>query len=75
MVWFDLKHAGTDAKRFIEEGEKVGLRLMGGRLVVHYQIGDEAVRRLDELMQVVLKGKRAEGKVELGAEKLAIEAE
>lgn len=75
MVWFDLKAAGTDAKAFIEAGEKVGLRLMGGRLVVHYQIGDEAVRRLEDLMQVVLKGKKANGKVELGAEKLSIEAE
>jgi threonine aldolase len=70
MVWFDLKAAGTDAKKFIEEGERAGLRLMGGRLVVHYQIGDEAVRRLDELMQVVLKGKKGNGKVEIGADKL-----
>lgn len=75
MVWFDLAHAGTDAKKFIEDGEKLGLRLMGGRLVVHYQISNEAVRRLNELMQVVLKGKKTNGKVELGAEKLSIEAE
>ena len=70
MVWFDLAAAGTDAKKFIEDGERAGLRLMGGRLVVHYQIGDEAIRRLDDLMQVVLKGKKANGKVEVGAEKL-----
>jgi threonine aldolase len=70
MVWFDLAAAGTDAKRFVEDGERVGLRLMGGRLVVHYQIGDEAVRRLDELMQVVLKEKKVGGKVEVGAEKM-----
>lgn len=38
--------------------------------MVHYQIGDEAIRRLDDLMQVVLKGKKANGKVEVGAEKL-----
>ena len=84
MVWFDLAGAGTDAKRFIEDGERAGLRLMGGRLVVHYQIGDEAVRRLDVLMRAVLKGEslqgagdggQGDGKVELGAEKLAIEAE
>jgi hypothetical protein len=37
---------------------------------VHYQIGDEAVRRLDELMQVVLKEKKVGGKVEVGAEKM-----
>ena len=70
MVWFDLAAAGTDAKKFIEDGERAGLRLMGGRLVVHYQIGDEAIRRLDDLMQVVLKGKKANGKVEVGAENL-----
>ena len=77
MVWFDLEAAGTDAKKFIEDGERAGLRLMGGRLVVHYQIGDEAVRRLDVLMRAVLKGEslQGNGKVELGAEKLAIEAE
>jgi threonine aldolase len=70
MVWFDLAAAGTDAKRFIEEGERTGLRLMGGRLVVHYQIGEEAVRRLEELMRVVLRGEKSNGKVEVGAEKL-----
>jgi threonine aldolase len=50
---------------------------MGGRLVVHYQIGDEALRRLDVLMRAVLKGEslQGNGKVELGADKLAIEAE
>jgi threonine aldolase len=73
MVWFDLEAAGITKERFIEEGEKVGLRLLGGRLVVHYQIGEEAVRRLERLMRVVLKGEeKADGKVEIPAEKMEI---
>ncbi|KAK3116247.1 hypothetical protein LTR53_003618 [Teratosphaeriaceae sp. CCFEE 6253] len=75
MVWFDLDAAGISVKDFIEEGEKAGLRLLGGRLVVHYQIGDEAVDRLDRLMQAVLKGKPVEGTVEHAAEKLQFATE
>lgn len=75
MVWFDLEHAGISAKEFIAEGEKVGLRLLGGRLVVHYQIGEEAVKRLEELMKVVLKGKAVDGEVEHPPEKMAIKVE
>ncbi|GAM82500.1 hypothetical protein ANO11243_004810 [Dothideomycetidae sp. 11243] len=55
MVWFDLEAAGISVEDFIALGEKAGLRLLGGRLVVHYQIGEEAVQRLEKLMRVVLK--------------------
>jgi len=55
MVWFSLEAANISKEKFIEEGEKVGLRLLGGRMVVHYQIGDEAVAKLERLMQGVLK--------------------
>ena len=75
MVWFDLEAAGISAERFIEEGQKVGLRLLGGRLVVHYQIGDEAVGRLEELMKVVLKGRKSRGTAEHEPEKMAIKVE
>nr|OQO28961.1 hypothetical protein B0A51_03770 [Rachicladosporium sp. CCFEE 5018] len=75
MVWFDLKAANCSVERFIEEGQKAGLRLLGGRLVVHYQIGEEAVERLEKLMKVVLKGERSAGTVEHAAEKLKMETE
>ena len=75
MVWFDLEAAGISAQKFIEEGEKAGLRLLGGRLVVHYQIEDEAVARLDKLMRAVLKGEKLNGAVEHPAEKLILETE
>ncbi|KAK4507870.1 hypothetical protein PRZ48_001605 [Zasmidium cellare] len=70
MVWFDLKAAGISADKFIEEGEKAGLRLRGGRLVVHYQIGEEAVRRVEKLAQAVLQGKELNGTVEHPAKKM-----
>ena len=70
MVWFDLEAAGLSTAEFIEMGEKAGLRLYGGRLVVHYQIGDEAVHRLENLMQAIFKDKQLNGTVEHGAEKL-----
>lgn len=75
MVWFDLEAAGISVKDFIAEGEKVGLRLLGGRLVIHYQIGEEAVQRLEKLMQVVFKGKTVNGKVEHKPEDLMIKVE
>lgn len=75
MVWFDLDAAGISKEKFIEEGEKAGLRLLGGRLVVHYQIGDEAVARLEKLMQAALKGEQLNGTVEHAAEKLQFPTE
>nr|POF26321.1 aldolase vrtj [Quercus suber] len=75
MVWFDLEAAGIAVEDFIAEGEKAGLRLMGGRLVVHYQIGEEAVARLEKVMQSVLKGRELKGHVEHEPEKLKMTTE
>ena len=75
MVWFDLEAAGISVKEFIALGEKAGVRLMGGRLVVHYQIGDDAVRRLEEVMKAIFKGKQLNGEVEQPPEKMDISAE
>lgn len=75
MVWFDLESAGISKEDFIAEGQKVGLRMGGGRLVVHYQVGDEAVARLEKLMKVVLKGEKSNGHVEHKPEELAIKVE
>jgi threonine aldolase len=75
MVWLDLGHPGVEADRFIEMGQKVGLRLSGGRLVVHHQIGDEAMERLERLMKAVLKGEEIRGEVEHPPGKMAITTE
>jgi len=54
MVWFDLESAGIDVKSFVEIGVKHGVQLLGGRLVVHYQVSDEAILRLEKIMDEVL---------------------
>lgn len=54
MVWLDLAEAGISNAEFKELGAEKGLKVLSGRLVVHYQISDEAVRRLEELMKEVI---------------------
>ena len=56
MVWVDLGASGVSAQRFVETGVEEGLRLFGGRVVVHYQICEEAVRKLGRVMDRVLMG-------------------
>ena len=60
MAWIDIEAAGISKTDFIALGQKAGLRFMGGRLVCHYQIGDEALQRLSSVFESVLKGKTLE---------------
>jgi len=62
MVWMDLEASGVELNQFIELGEQYGVRVRGGRLVVHYQIGEEAIEGLTQLFKDVLKGEVGEGK-------------
>lgn len=55
MVWLDIEKAGLEKDQFIALASKHGIRTMGGRLVVHYQVNEEAISRLKRLMQEVLK--------------------
>ena len=61
MVWLDLEAAGIDGVAFSELGKSKGLKLLRGRLVVHYQISDEAVSRLEEIMKEMLQKKATNG--------------
>ncbi|KUJ08557.1 uncharacterized protein LY89DRAFT_629746 [Mollisia scopiformis] len=61
MVWFNLDDVGLSEDEFVELGKKHGLRLLGGRLVVHYQISDEAVIRLEKVMKEVIEKKKTSG--------------
>jgi threonine aldolase len=61
MVWLDLEDAGIPGEEFAKLGGMKGLRFLGGRLVVHYQISDEAVSKLEELMKEVLQNRGASG--------------
>ncbi|KAI0830003.1 pyridoxal phosphate-dependent transferase [Hypoxylon sp. FL0890] len=53
MIWLDLNSLNCTPSRFIDLGSQVGLRLMGGRLITHYQIGEEAIQRLTAVFQKV----------------------
>ncbi len=61
MVWLDLEAAGVSREEFVEAGVKEGVRFLGGRVVVHYQVSEEAVRRLECVMDAVLDSKRSKG--------------
>ncbi|KAG4441158.1 hypothetical protein IFR05_003379 [Cadophora sp. M221] len=61
MVWFDLDDVGISADEFVELAEKHGLRFLGPRLVVHYQISEEAVQRLQVVLKEVVERKAAGG--------------
>lgn len=55
MVWLDIEAARLSKEKFVAVMLEEGLKAIGGRLVVHYQIGDEAVGRLQKMMDRVLK--------------------
>ena len=56
MVWLDLESCGCSTELFVEMGVEEGVRLLGGRLVCHYQICGEAVGRLGRVMDRVVRG-------------------
>ncbi|OTA52554.1 hypothetical protein K449DRAFT_391338 [Hypoxylon sp. EC38] len=63
MVWLDLKSLNCTSSRFVELGSQVGLRLMGNRLITHYQVGEEAIQRLTSVFEKVAaeKDERVQG--------------
>jgi threonine aldolase len=46
LVWLDLDHAGLSDDEFIKIGRSCGIKLDGKRIVLHYQISEEGLRRL-----------------------------
>ncbi|KAI1456952.1 pyridoxal phosphate-dependent transferase [Annulohypoxylon moriforme] len=53
MVWLDLESLNCTPSRFAQLGGQAGLRLSGNRLITHYQIGEEAIRRLTSIFEEV----------------------
>ncbi|KAH6689208.1 threonine aldolase [Plectosphaerella plurivora] len=61
MCWLDLKAAGCAESHFAELGREFGLKMLGGRLVIHYQIAQneaEVLPRLEKIFQRVLRSPR-----------------
>ena len=59
MVWLDLHRAGVEEKTFVEEALKEGVKVRGGRLVVHYQVSQVAVDVLAKIMDRIQEGGRS----------------
>lgn len=55
MVVLDLASSGIEVDDWVRIGKEEGLKLMGGRTVVHIQIVDEAFSRLEKVMNRALK--------------------
>jgi len=66
MIWLDLKAAGCSVERFVELGRAEGLRLMGNRVVIHYQIAQRAAEILPRLERVFRGVFEAKGEVAAG---------
>ncbi|PVH85598.1 hypothetical protein DL98DRAFT_606856 [Cadophora sp. DSE1049] len=64
MVWLDLEEFGIDEEEFNSLGKYQGILLSGGRVVVHYQISDEAVSKLEKVMETVVARTRSNGTVQ-----------
>ncbi|EAT77494.2 hypothetical protein SNOG_15269 [Parastagonospora nodorum SN15] len=62
MVWLDLEAHGIDIDHFIELSEQYGVKVRGGRFVVHYQVGEEAIERLRKIFTDILHGTESPGK-------------
>lgn len=54
VVWVDLKSLGVEEKTWNAVGKRHGVRLDGKRIMIHHQICDEAVTKLQSVMTEVL---------------------
>ncbi|KAL2061600.1 hypothetical protein VTL71DRAFT_6977 [Oculimacula yallundae] len=60
MVILDLAASGIAVEDLIRVGKEEGVKLMGGRVVVHFQIVDEAFVRLEKVMDRVLAAEKSD---------------
>ncbi|KAL4786248.1 pyridoxal phosphate-dependent transferase [Aspergillus varians] len=56
MVWLDIEESGVGPNDLAEIGKGKGLKLLGNRIVVHYQVSDDAINRLEQVFDLALKG-------------------
>ncbi len=54
MAILELEKAGVDVDKFREMGKERGIRLTRGRIVVHFQTCEEAVKILEQLLTDVM---------------------
>jgi len=54
MVWMDLESAGVSNAEFAAIAQEEGIGAKSGRLVIHYQIAEEALLAVERTMERVL---------------------
>ena len=72
MVWLDLKAARCSDEKFVELGREAGLRLLSGRMVIHYQVAqneEEVLPRLAKVFQAVFESEPTAGAAALESER------
>jgi threonine aldolase len=62
MVWLDLDSVGCTGERFAQLGKEEGLKLLGGRLITHYQIYQNSEFVLPRLKRIFNKAVEAKDK-------------
>jgi len=55
MVWIDLRKAGIDPQKFRDVAQGKGVKLTRGRLVIHHQISELAIERLEDVLATVMR--------------------
>ncbi|KAL4874040.1 hypothetical protein BDV12DRAFT_191909 [Aspergillus spectabilis] len=56
MIFLDIEASGVGPNDLAEIGKEKGLKLLGNRVVVHYQVSDEAINRLEQVFDLAMKG-------------------
>ncbi|KAL2860936.1 threonine aldolase GLY1 [Aspergillus lucknowensis] len=56
MVWLDIEASRLGPNDLAEIGKEKGLKLLGNRIVVHYQVSDDAISRLEQVFDLAMKG-------------------
>lgn len=59
MVWLDVKKSGVKAEDIVTLAAEKGIKTFGTRIVVHYQISEMAMQGLEEVMEEVMRNKKA----------------
>lgn len=57
MVWLDVKASGVNAEDIVKLAAEKGIKTFGTRIVVHYQITEQAIQGYEEVMETVMKKK------------------
>lgn len=59
MLWLDLDSMACSGSRIIQLGAEHGLKLSGNRIITHYQVGEEGIRRLAAVFETIAEEKAA----------------